>query len=209
MKRILSLILAVCLCLSVAVMITSCGDGEFDGVTAEKWKDFLSEQRFDNVTINFTLSSDVNGEYAESSDIVKIADAKVYRKAVWVMSDDSNELEAVFTGDEAVEQKKIFLGIFLSLLAERDNYVYDEDEGVYKAPNKITVVLDDIREGYHTEEAITNAKVKFDSKGNIEYFSGYFVETVKYGGEVVGVTQGDTVWTFSNFGTTVITEGAE
>ena len=80
---------------------------------------------------------------------------------------------------------------------------------MYKAPNKITVVLDDIREGYHTEEAITNAKVKFDSKGNIEYFSGYFVETVKYGGEVVGVTQGDTVWTFSNFGTTVITEGAE
>lgn len=180
---------------------------EFAGIDEDKWQDSIAEQKFDNVTINYSL---VNTEMTQEH-VVKITKDKVYRKMTYIIPDSSEpmEMDQVFTGDDAVYEKDMFMSIFLSLLAERDNFVWNADESAYLASEKVTASIDMPEVGFSATEEMTNGKVKFDASGNLEYFSCTLKETVYQGGAVAGVVTGEVVWTFSAYGTTVITETAQ
>ena len=179
---------------------------EFAGIDEDEWKDSIAEHKFDNVTISYTLVS----EEMTQENLVKIADDKVYRKNTTTMAgSEPMTFDLVFTGEEAVYEKDLFMTIFLNLLAERDNFVWNADEAAYLAPEKVTTSVDMSEIGYTATEEMTNGKVKFDANGMLEYFSCTLKETVYVNGELQATVTGDVVWSFSAYGTTVITEGAQ
>ena len=275
MKKLVSLLLTVCMCLSVGAMLTACAeehthtyktewandathhwhecegencleisdkaehvwnegsvtaeatadaDGEktytctvcnaaksetfaFEGVREDQWQASIAEQKFDNVTINYTFE---NTDMTQTH-IVKIADNKVYREmTVTVSGQDPMTMSQLFTGDDGISQKNMFLTMFLAFLAERDNYVYDKETGEYKSPDEVTVKVVPIgSENSYNIEVMTNGKVKFDANGNLEYFSCTIKDTVYKDEEPKSEVVGDVVWTFSDYGTTVLPETAD
>ena len=56
---------------------------------------------------------------------------------------------------------------------------------------------------------MTNGKVKFDANGNLEYFSCTIKDTVYKDDEPKSEVVGDVVWTFADYGTTVLPETAD
>lgn len=178
---------------------------KFEGVSEEKWEESLSEQKFDNVTINYEL----NNEMMEQTHVVKIADDKVYRSGTVTMEgmDAPEDMSVVYEGDNAAMQKKMFLDVFLGLLAERDNFVYDAEKKAYINPKDVSVTVE-ANEGYHAVETMKKGEVKFNANGLIELFSCELTETVYFNDELVRSTTTNATWTFSGYGTTVITESA-
>ena len=61
----------------------------------------------------------------------------------------------------------MFLQVFLSLLADRDNFVYDAEQDAYLSPSTVNVTLD-MGDGNKATEEMKDGKVTFDEKGNIE-----------------------------------------
>lgn len=194
--------------------------GAFDGieVTEQGWDGSLAEQAFENVTINYVFiieqaygddlqNDDIVG--AKTINIVKIADDKVYIKTG--MYDQNGEFsdvaEGVLVGGEATIQKNWFLAMFKALLEEYDNFVYDSEKGVYVNPEEITVTVS-MGEGGHTVDKMTDGKVKFGQNGKLEYFECNHTESVYFDGELAVSVSGKIVWTWSDYGTTVIEEDA-
>ena len=102
----------------------------------------------------------------------------------------------------------MFLNIFLALLADGDNFVYDAETGSYTAPNEVVVNLTPA-EGVSATETMTNGVVKFASNGLLECFSCTLKEVITQNGEVQTESVGEVVWTFSDYGTTTVDEPAE
>lgn len=178
------------------------------GITKEEWQEAISEEKFDNITIVYTIKYDeqytemLNG-MTEVVQTVKICDDQVYRTL-------GESLCAYFTDEEAVSQRGMFLEVFLALLAEKDNYVYDAESKSYVAPEKISVTLN--LDGNRTDLVeMDNGVVKFDEKGRLVSFTCTLKETVTTpttDGQTQTVTAPvcDSIWTFTDYGSTVITE---
>jgi hypothetical protein len=224
MKKIVSLILAAVLCFASFVTLTSCDnirenlgdyiggktDGEaetFTGLDEEEWQESLSEQKFDNVTINYKLEI-IEGQSADQTHVVKIAENAVYRKMTMVMGGQDMSDEQYFTDVLAEQQKNIFLQVFLSLLADRENFEYNAEEDAYFSPSTVTVTLD-MGDGMSATEVMKDGKVTFDKNGNIEYFYCELTETTIMEGQEVASITCKATWTFSDYGTTVIEVPAE
>lgn len=180
-------------------------DVDFEGVTEEAWQESIAEQKFDNVTVNYSFKT----TGSEQTHVVKFADGRVYRHmSISVPDSEPYTMEMTFTGDEAEVQKAMFLNIFLTLLAERDNFVYDAESNSYNAPDEVVATVSPA-EGVSATETMTNGVVKFASNGLLEYFSCTLKEVITQNGEVQTETVGDAVWTFSDYGTTTVDEPAE
>ena len=204
MKKLLSILLAVCMCFSLCILFTSCDeDDPFAGITKEVWEEYIAESNFENVTINYVFATEAQGT---QTHVVKITEDKLYRAVSMVMGDQTYEDDVTFTGDEAASQRKLFIDIFLELLANRADYEYDEEKGVYKSPKPVVKNLE--IEGQTITETMTNGEVKFDSKGNLVYFTCHLVESTTWEGQT-HETVGNVEWHFSDFGTTVIEDAAE
>ena len=226
MKKILSLILAALLCFASVAALSSCdnirenlgdyisgsenssGNGsesqteEFTGIDEEEWQESLSEQKFDNVTINYTLEI-IEGESGDQKHVVKITEGAVYRYMAMTVGNQTMDDEITFTDVLAEQQKSIFLQVFLSLLADRDNFVYDTEQDAYLSPSEVSVTLD-MGEGSTATELMKDGKVTFDENGNIEYFYCVLTETYITNGETLGSVTCKATWTFSDYGTTVV-----
>ena len=95
-----------------------------------------------------------------------------------------------------------------AMLAEFDNYVYDSEKGGYKFEKEITEVIP--AELYNMTIKITmrEAFVKLSEDGRLLEFECDFTQenTTPQG---VSAASAEALWTFSDYGTTVITETAE
>ena len=173
---------------------------EFTGVSEEKWLEVIAREKFHNVTINYTFEND---EMAQDH-VVKVTENSLYRNMIITMPGFENPivLENIFAGEDYVAQRDMFLNIFLALLAERDNFIWDSESGLYIAPKEVTVRVEGTNGAYGIE-VMTNGKVKFDHNGNIEYFSCTLDETTYNEVESTHVV-GNVIWAFSEYGTTVI-----
>ena len=175
-------------------------------ITKEEWQEAIAEERFDNITILYDISytDSTSGMAGSSKQTVKICDGKVFRSNL----SGENALYMYFTDDEAVAQRKMFLDVFLALLAERDNYVYDAESDSYKAPKTISVTVSPAP-GRSEFVKMDDGVVKFDKDGRLVSFTCKISETITYsdGGlmQTVELPTANSVWTFSNYGSTVIT----
>ena len=166
------------------------------------------------MTINYEIdvTSAVSYENGVSRDmgqnrqehVVKIADEGLYRKmTVYIDGSNPQVLERAFGGLDADAQRNLFFKTFLALLAEKDNFVYDSEEGVYIAPAKISVRVEGT-EGAYAVETMTNGRIKIDANGNVEYFSCTLDEKSYFDNKLSTQVIGDAVWSFSDYGTTVV-----
>lgn len=244
MKRLILMLLALCVCLSLGLMLISCEEpgegGETSGKTAEtttadeedddadddgtgttaatttqpeettvgpegiskeEWQDALAQNNFTNVTIYYTLKSETDGQ---QDHVVKITPDKVYRKVTMTMDGETDTMDICYSGEEAKETAQMFINVFLGLLKERENFVYDFDAGVYNAPNEVVATATE-QEGYVVTESMKNGKVKFDAQGNLEYFICDLTEAINNGEEDTFSMTFAASWTFADYNKTVIT----
>lgn len=173
---------------------------EFTGVSEEKWLESIAEEKFDNVTIHYTFTNDEMTQ----EHIVRITEGKVYRKMT-ITSGSSSPMvmEGVFEGEAGEMQRGIYLKVFLSLLAERENFVWDKESGCYTAPNTVVARVEGENE-FYAIETMTGGIVKFHESGNIEYFDCTLNEATYSGDTKESEVEGKVLWTFSDYGTTVI-----
>ena len=172
-------------------------------VEEEEWEEAVADQKFDNVTINYTFATEDQGT---QDHIVKITEDKVYRYAKITFTDGSgDEEEFTFEGEDAAHQRDMFLSIFLSILAEKENFTYDVKQKAYIMPEEVKTTLPQNEDGsYYILETMRDGKVVFDAKGNVVSFSFWISEASYMDGELLHETVGDIVLGFSDYGTTVV-----
>lgn len=178
---------------------------QFEGaVEEEEWEAAVAEQKFDNVTIHYTFATEDQGT---QTHVVKITENRVYRKVSATLSDGSMDTsEMTFGGEEAAQQREMFLSIFLSLLAEKENFTYDREEKAYIMPEEVQTKLpvDSENEDYYVLETMRNGRVTFDGKGNVTSFNFWVSEATYEGENLLHESRGDITLTFSDYGTTVV-----
>lgn len=199
---------------------SNCGAFEGIEINEQNWDDALAEESFNNVTISFTFVAekivDNSGYYIDATEgmktvqLFKVDGNKVYRK-IDVYAPDGEYLESesfyfTCTGVEAQMQRKMFYDIFAALLADYDNFVYNDEKFIYETPSEINVDVSDSvgEETMSVIETIKNAKVKFGSNGKLEYFESYHTESMYEKGDLLGSISGKMILTYSNYGTTII-----
>ena len=173
-----------------------------EGISKEQWQDALAQNNFTNVTIYYTL---VSTEGEKQEHVVKITPDKVYRKVTMTWGDETDTADICYTGEEAAQTAQMFINVFLGLLKERDNFVYDFDAGVYNAPEEVVATAVE-QEGYTVTESMKNGKVKFDLYGNLEYFTCDLTESISHDDGDGYSLSCSASWTFADYNKTVITD---
>ena len=170
-----------------------------EGMSEQNWINSIAESKFENVTGYYTLSTaDVKNEH-----VVKIAGDRVLRSLKVINPADNQvffEESFIFTGDQAKEQKKMFLQVLLALLAERSNFIYDAETNFYIAPQKISTTI--VVNNEEFTETMENGKVQFDAEGRLSFFTCLYSEQ----SQTLGGITGDMSFSFADYGTTVIPE---
>ena len=207
MKRIISLILLVCVCLASVFVFASCDEEALRELTNKQWQTAVDSNNFNNVTITATITS----EGVTQTQIVKITETGVYREMKATYNGEEFKQCIYFEGEEATIQKNMFLSVFFELVKNKDNFVYDEANGQYNAPNDVTVTVYPLgtEANYKDEVLMKNGVVKFDEDYNLSYFSCILSESIYEGGATEPTAQSpemDTVWTVGDYGSTVISE---
>ena len=171
-------------------------------VEDEEWEAAVAEQKFDNVTIDYTFDTEENGKQVHK---VKITETKVYRSVNTTEADgEISSFDMTFEGEEAAQQRDMFLAIFLSLLAEKENFKYNPELKAYKMPEEIQTRLDQDN-GYYIMETMRDGVVTFDAKGNVTSFVFWISEAVyDESTEMVNESRGTITLAFSDYGTTVV-----
>lgn len=177
---------------------------ELEGaVEEEEWEAAVAEQKFDNVTIHYTY--DLDNQEVSQAHVVKITENKVYRSVTMTYNGESDSAEETFEGESAEMQRNAFLSIFLSLLAEKENFVYDPELKAYKMPEEVQTKLDRGEDGNdYILETMRDGVVTFDAKGNVTSFVFWVNEASYSNGELEGESKGTVTLSFSDYGTTVV-----
>ena len=186
MKKLLSLVLALALCASFTLALSSCTEEEakeiFENLTKEEWQQALAEPNFENVTIHYVYRS------AEAYD----AEGKL-----------AFSFANYFEGEEANQQRNVFLQTFLAIVEDRDNFEYDETTKLYTAKSAEARI--DQADGIYLTEEMKDGKLAFNTDGNVEKFMCNLTESIYMNEELDRSASFDVTWTFSNYGTTAIT----
>lgn len=220
MKKLISIILALIMCASLGLALVSCDEVELpeeadgseapteeatigpDGISKEEWQEAIANDNFTNVTIEYVLEN-ASGE--KQTHIVKITPDMVYRKVTAHMDGEDYSFDYLFTEEEAQIQGKMFIDVFLSLLAERENFVYDMENGVYNAPDEVSTEISG-GDGMTATETMRNGQVKFSKDGSLETFICELTEAAYIDGELANEATYNVTWTFKDYGKTEITE---
>lgn len=176
---------------------------EFEGITESEWNAGIAEQKFSNVTIGYTFNN--TAEKIVQMHTVKITEDALYHEVSVYANGAPNgpARKEYFTGEAAAAQKKMYIDIFLRLLAEKENFVYDKETGLYISPEAITTTVS-MGEGMNAVEVMTGGKVLFTDDGILESFTCTLQEIVYNNNEVVKDVTGSISWGFTNYGKTTI-----
>ena len=190
------------------------------GIGEAEWKEMISEKTFENYTFTMegTMTVVQTGVEPVVSDIreeIKITSDKV---SMELLADDtessaSDSQTMVFEGEIAEAQKAQCAQLFMAVLEEYDSFVYDPATGVYTIPKTITI--EKVLKGVGSAEngismfdvpatiEIRQAKATISEDGKLLTFVCEYTQIMDmYGSEIT--TSGNTTWTFSDYGTTVI-----
>ena len=221
MKKIFLMLLAGLLCVSLLASFVACdekGDetsGEDEkGVSKESWDNMINAANFENYTLDYqgTMTVYENDGYVSEATPVH-ALYRATADAFEFVTYDENEIAMspmVFTGEAAVAQKANISQLFLAILGDYNNFTYDEGSKAYVIKN-CTVNMDAsmIINGEVASELVpVTIEVKegtatVSDDGKILKLVCEYTQTMTVGGNLTKVG-GNTTWTFSDYGTTVI-----
>ena len=188
------------------------------GLSKTEWNAMLDSKNFENYTLDLdgNMTSSFDGELQGSSvvkETILFTKDKV-KMSLSSESGDPNTYELVMDGEAAAAQKKQFEQIFLALLAEYDSFVYDGASDTYKVNEPLVIELNmaafkELEDG--TVETLElpatiemrKATVTLSEDGKLMKFVCDYAQAVQSGGGE-SVISGETTWTFSHYGSTVI-----
>lgn len=205
MKKLLSLVLALALCASFTLALSSCTEEEakeiFENLTKEEWQQALAAPNFENVTIRYEYTN----EGLLTKQIAKFTKDGVYRKMESFDAEGkaTGEHDIYCEGEEATQQRNLFLQTFLAIVEDRDNFEYNETTKLYTAKNAEARI--DQADGIYLTEKMKDGKLAFNKDGNVDTFECNLTESIYMANELKQSINIDVTWTFSNYGTTVIT----
>ena len=223
MKKFLTLILGGLMALSFGALAgcdllggaNNSGEEEIKGVevTEEQWELAIADVTFDNVSFTQKGESTITQQGASINVIediwVKITEdqfsygGKVTNKATGQVSETA---EKTLSSSIAGELRTTYTKIFMGVLAEREKFVYNAELGAYTLSE--TVIVEQ-SSGYQTvREEIDSGKAIFNEQGYLVAFSCHLYETDVRSGELYMSYDANITWTFSEYGSTVITPAA-
>ena len=204
MKKFLAMLLSVCTCFTIG-SFAACkdkDDGNANGpVTEAEWEEMISESTFENYTL--TESGTVTPEGYEGTYHTAIIKMTADKVAIDLSLDGGGEDMIIYTGADAIEQKNSYEQVFLALLADFENYTYDEAEKVYKNSGEITVNV--TMTDFAATIVMKNGKLTLTEDGKLLTFVCDWTQTTTTPGGTITVKT-DMNWAFSDYGTTVIAE---
>ena len=207
MKRIIALILLVCSCFASTFLFASCDEESLRELTNKQWEAAVESNNFNNVT--FTATGDIDGMPAYQ--VTKITETGVFRAQIVGEEKEDYSYAFYFDGEDAVNQKNMFLAVFFELIKNKSNFVYDEANDQYIAPSNVTVTVypNGAEGGFKDVALMQNGIVKFDENYNLSYFSCTLTESIYYGDATEPAYPPQaiyTVWNVTDYGKTVISE---
>ena len=233
MKKKLTKLLMAMLCLVLCLaMFAACDqtDGEtqkpeqedsepeVEGMAATEWSEKVDAKNFENYTVSMEgrMTVTQNGQEETTADLsqtIKVTSDKVSvtaRASVPGQNGETAEFTQTYDGEMAQVYKTQTAQLFLSIIRDYDNFVYDKATNTYKIPE--TVVVEETLKGTSSTEGmidvptrieIREAVVTFTNDGKLAKLVSDYSQTMTMDGDSI-TTAGKTTWTFSNFGTTVI-----
>ena len=183
------------------------------GVSEEKWESMVSDDIFANYTVEMKglMTAYVNGNSQGESDAHAIYHITTDSIEFVIMDQGEPAGSMVLVGEDAVAQKYEFSIIFRSILNEYDKFVYDPETDEYLIDDAtINVNAHVVTNGVLSDDTIPvvievkDGKASFSEDGKIAKLVCDYTQTMTQNGGTTKVT-GVVTWTFSDFGTTVIT----
>lgn len=208
MKKFLTLLLAICMCVFALSTFAACGGdgGNNDGgngdetpstgVTEEVWNDAKAEANFDNVTFQLNASFVDPAEYGDSVNFIKLAGDKVAMK-----EGVDGEYETTDDADIIASVKSVYVNTVLAIAEDFDKFAYDEANDCYKASADIVYTVD--VEGVNATITAKNAVVTLNASSKIAKIACNMTQAFTVGG-VEQTFVLDTEFIFSDYGTTVV-----
>ena len=178
---------------------------EFAGVSENDWNEMLANPNFENYTLTQSQYVVYEGTGMQQDCIFKVAGDKA---SVTMTLDGSTLDTIVYTGEEAAAQKSSYEQIFRALLADFENFTYDKEENVYKTTSTITVEVPMEIYGITATIVMENAKVQLSDDGKLLNLECDYTQTTVTPDDTV-VAETEAVWSFSDYGTTVVSEPTE
>ena len=183
------------------------------GVSEDTWNSMISDDIFANYTVEMKglMTAYFNGTSQGESDAHAIY--HITNDAIeFVIMDQGEPVGSmVLEGNDAISQKYEFSIIFRSILNEYDKFVYDPETDEYLIDDAtINVDAHVVTNGVLSEDTIPvvievkNGKASFSEDDKIAKLVCDYTQTMTQNGGTTKVT-GVVSWTFSDFGTTVIT----
>lgn len=186
------------------------GDNTPDGMTAEKWAIMISPETLTNYTVSYggtVTQTDDNGDVtvSDQSFTVKFNEDKIHVQGTIRPegSDTPITFSNLFTGDNYSNAKKSYEILFLSILADYENYQYDSADDTYTIPAPVNVTLD--YGGTSLTISLNNSKVSISNDGKLLTLVCEYTQTEKGAYTATSAM----TYTFTDYGTTVIPDTVE
>ena len=172
-------------------------------MTKAQWEAVLDKSNFDNYTLSQLQNTNSDVLVRKDLSVFKVTSGKVEIDTYW---DDELQRKDVFTGADADEQKKVAMDVFLPILVDFDNFVYNNDKDCYTNVNPISNEVTTEQSGLEVKIVMVlehlTVKVKDGKLSYAEYDGTYTTIVVAYNMTVNATIDG--TWEFTNYGTTVI-----
>ena len=167
-------------------------DTEGDIITKNEWDAAASEDKFNNVT--FTMLVTFKGE-TETYPVI----CKLDGNSASMQEDDYEE--EIVDAETAAAIRSVYMNTILAVLESYENFTYDLKAGAFVSSKDIVYNVTVIE--YDATITASNVKVKIDANKNIAEISCAMKQEYVDGSDT-GVLELDVVFTFSNYGTTVV-----
>jgi hypothetical protein len=106
--------------------------------------------------------------------------------------------------DELAANKKAQEQVFLALLADYNNFVWDKDKQAFVNSGTVTVEIPMETFTSSVSVVMENATVYITEEGQIEHFVCDYTQTTRMPESTIVSSAKNFSWTFSDYGTTVI-----
>ncbi len=202
------------------------GDNENVGseVTDQEWNAAIQDVNFINVTILQTSTGTAVqtmklGETPQTFNMTmdQTRTLKFTETAIYIHEDstitntDNGQVQPVDLHEYSTESEEtslddlrsLYTDLFLAILAKKADFTYNAELGAYTLNQTVTINKE--QNNSTVTEQVSNGKAVFDANGVLISFSCDLIESVT--NDYMSIVENiDMTWTFSNYGTTAITQ---
>ena len=201
--------------------ISAPDDGEAPIITEEEWNAAIAPISFENYTMltsGYIIQDD--GTEMQQDQVVKVTADRMTVALTVVMEKmlgqpvENPETQNIFfdfykNPEELAMQKNSQEQVFLALLADYNKFVWDQDKQAFVNSGTVTVEIPMQSYASSVSVVMENATLYITEEGQIKCFVCDYTQTTKMAENTIVSSVKNFSWTFSDYGTTVITDETE